>query len=266
MATSEPRSRSTATPPDRRWFLLGVFLITFSVLVFQVVQTRILSVIAWYYLAFFAISVAMLGMTGGAVWVYLDRGRWKQSELSTRLAEWALRAAVAMPVSLLLQFSLITTLTPTLTSVFAWTLLMGAMTVPYVFSGVAVSMALTRSPFPVSQVYGVDLLGAALGCAAVVGILNVLDGPSAILFASLAAALASYAFSDVENAAAQRQTARRMRWRPLAVAVVLAALIPANMWLPGGLKPVMVKDQLETGWGARTERWNSYSRIVAVPP
>jgi hypothetical protein len=49
--------------PNRRWFLAGVFLITFAVLVFQVVQTRILSVIAWYYLAFFAISVAMLGMT-----------------------------------------------------------------------------------------------------------------------------------------------------------------------------------------------------------
>ena len=41
-------------------FLLGVFLITFSLLIFQIVQTRILSVIAWYYLAFFAISVTML--------------------------------------------------------------------------------------------------------------------------------------------------------------------------------------------------------------
>jgi hypothetical protein len=56
-------------------FLLGVFLITFSLLIFQIVQTRILSVIAWYYLAFFAISVAMLGMTIGAVWVYLQRER-----------------------------------------------------------------------------------------------------------------------------------------------------------------------------------------------
>ena len=61
--------------PNRRWFLLGVFLITFAVLVLQVVQTRILSVISWYYLAFFAISVAMLGMTAGAVWVYSRRAR-----------------------------------------------------------------------------------------------------------------------------------------------------------------------------------------------
>ena len=92
-----------------------------------------------------------------------------------------------MPASLLVQFSLITTLRPTLTSAVAWSLLMGAMTVPYVFAGITVSLALTRSPFPVSLVYGVDLLGAALGCAAVVLVLDVLDGPTAILFSALIA-------------------------------------------------------------------------------
>jgi hypothetical protein len=46
-------------------FLSGVFLITFSLLMVQILQTRILSVLAWYYLAFFAVSVAMLGMTVG---------------------------------------------------------------------------------------------------------------------------------------------------------------------------------------------------------
>ena len=67
------------TPPTgfrKTPFLSGVFLITFSLLIFQIVQTRILSVIAWYYLAFFAISVAMLGMTVGAVWVYLRPERF----------------------------------------------------------------------------------------------------------------------------------------------------------------------------------------------
>ena len=43
-------------------FLSAVFLITFSILIFQIAQTRILSVIIWYHLAFFAISVAMLGI------------------------------------------------------------------------------------------------------------------------------------------------------------------------------------------------------------
>ena len=37
------------------------------------------------------------------------------------------------------------------------------MAVPYVFSGVVVSLALTRSPFPTGQVYGVDLIGRGTG-------------------------------------------------------------------------------------------------------
>jgi hypothetical protein len=74
-------------------FLAGVFLITFALLIFQIVQTRILSVIAWYYLAFFAISVAMLGMTVGAVWVYLRRERFQSASLPITLSDFALATA-----------------------------------------------------------------------------------------------------------------------------------------------------------------------------
>ena len=44
-------------------FYSGVFLVASSTLMLQVVQTRILSVVAWYYLAFFVISIAMFGLT-----------------------------------------------------------------------------------------------------------------------------------------------------------------------------------------------------------
>ena len=176
-------------------FLAGVFLITFSVLVFQIVQTRILSVLAWYYLAFFAISVAMLGMTIGAVWVYLRRDRFLPERLASDLSGYALATAVSIPASMMVQFSLITTLALSLSTIVSWGLLLAAMTVPYVFAGVVVSLALTRSPFPVSQVYGVDLLGAALGCAVVVLLLNVLDGPTTLIVTGLIAALAAYCFA-----------------------------------------------------------------------
>jgi hypothetical protein len=179
----------------RRWFLSGVFLITFSVLVFQIVQTRILSVIAWYYLAFLAISVAMLGMTAGAVWVYLNDARFRRETLATHLSDHALWTGLSMPLSLLVQFSVITAMSPTLSTVMAWAILMLAMSIPYFFSGVAISLALTRSPFPVAQVYGVDLLGAALGCAAVVILLNVLDGPSTTVFAGALAAASAACFA-----------------------------------------------------------------------
>jgi hypothetical protein len=147
-------------------FLGGVLFITFAVLVFQIVQTRILSVVAWYYVAFFAISVAMLGMTAGAVWVYLRRDRVSAENLATWLSDSALLTALSMPASAAVQFSLITSLAPSLASLVSVALLMGVMAAPYVFAGITVSLALTRSPFPVGLVYAVDLLGAALGCAA----------------------------------------------------------------------------------------------------
>src|SRR5882762_8604988 len=112
-------------------------------LIFQIVQTRVLSVIAWYYLAFFAISVAMLGMTAGAVWVYLHRERFTQERLAAEVSRFSWLAGIAMPASLLAQFSIMTSLVPSLSTIAAWGLLMVAMALPYVFAGVAVSLALT---------------------------------------------------------------------------------------------------------------------------
>jgi hypothetical protein len=251
----------------RPQFLGGVFFTTFAVLVFQIVQTRILSVVAWYYVAFFAISVAMLGMTAGAVWVYLRSDRVSPDNLATWLSDTALLTAVSMPASLAVQFSLLTSLAPTVSSLLSVALLMAVMSAPYVFAGITVSLALTRSPFPVGLVYAVDLAGAALGCAAVVGILEVLDGPTAILAAGLAAAIAALSLAHAATGHERAILSQRSLWRrPLAWVIVLAIAIPLNSGSRYGLRPVMVKDTIETGWQSRTERWNSYSRILAYRP
>src|SRR5436190_12854836 len=56
--------------PRHGWFFVGVFLTCACGLMLQIMETRILSVIGYYYLAFFAIGVAMLGMTAGALAVF----------------------------------------------------------------------------------------------------------------------------------------------------------------------------------------------------
>jgi hypothetical protein len=254
-------------PPRRPEFLAGVFLISFAVLVFQIVHARILSVMAWYYLAFFAISIAMLGLTAGAVWVYLKRDRITTDSLPRWLSDTALIGAVMMPLSMLVQFSVITTLVPTLSSLFSVVLLMAAMTAPYVFAGITISLALTRSPFPASLVYGVDLIGAALGCAAVVVVMSVLDGPTTIVTAGLCAALASAAFSASATDAEARRLSSRPLWRrPIFSIVILIVAIPLNNGSRYGLTPVMVKGKIESSGSSRTDWWNSYSRISATGP
>ena len=67
-------------------FYIGVFLVSFAALMLQIVQTRILSVVVWYHLAFFVISLAMFGLTAGAVWVYLKGERFTAKTLSYDLA------------------------------------------------------------------------------------------------------------------------------------------------------------------------------------
>ena len=48
-------------------FYAGLFCVTAATLMLQLIQTRILSVVAWYHLAFFVISTAMFGLTAGDV-------------------------------------------------------------------------------------------------------------------------------------------------------------------------------------------------------
>jgi hypothetical protein len=56
---------TTTINTKAKWhFLIGLFLVCMCGLMLQIIETRILSVISYYHLAFFAISMAMFGMTG----------------------------------------------------------------------------------------------------------------------------------------------------------------------------------------------------------
>src|SRR5437763_2839913 len=163
-------------------FYVGLFLITSCTLMLQVIQTRILSVVVWYNLAFFAISMAMFGLTAGAVWVYLRHERFSEKTLSYDLSYYSSAFAVTIGICLITQMTLAPVIVGSAIFIWTWAELALCMSVPFFFSGIVVSLALTRSPFPIGRVYGVDLMGAALGCLGVLLLLNNTDGPSAILW------------------------------------------------------------------------------------
>src|SRR5262249_16901469 len=152
-------------------FYVGLFLITSCTLMLQVIQTRILSVVAWYHLAFFAISMAMFGLTAGAVWVY-QRRRFAQTTLSYDLSFYSSSFATAPPLCFVFQMTLAPVIGRSFSFVWTWMELALCMSIPFFFSGIVVSIALTRSPFPIGQVYAVDLVGAAVGCLGVLFLLN----------------------------------------------------------------------------------------------
>lgn len=246
-------------------FYAGVFLVTASVLMLQVIQTRVLSVVLWYYLAFFVISLAMFGITAGTVWVYLRRERFSQRTLSHDLAYFSSALAVATAVCAAVQMTLAPAGGAILASTVAWVELAACLAIPFFLAGVVVSLALTRSPFPIGRVYGVDLAGAAAGCLGVLVLLNATDGPSAILWVSAVVALAAVCFRasgiGTEPKAAMPFAARLLRVKGLFALLVLCAL--ANGLTPYGFQPIVVKGKVE---GLENQpiftKWNTFSRIA----
>ena len=247
-----------------RHFYAGLFLITAATLMLQVVQTRILSVMAWYHLAFFAISMAMFGLTAGAVWLYLRRDRFTERTLSYDLSYYSTAYAIAIGVSLIVQMTSVPVLLPSMTSVAAWMQLALCLAVPFFFSGVVVSLALTRSPFPIGRVYGVDLLGASSGCLGVLFLLNLTDGPSAVLWIATIAAVGALFFSrsGIGTAPTPRPLLDRAFKHRVAVLLVLAGSAMLNGLSYYGVQPLLVKGRLEDGNSHIFRKWNTFSRVA----
>src|SRR5215216_1240146 len=86
-------------------FLVGLFLLCACVLILQIVETRILSVISFYHLAFFAISMAMFGLTAGSLIVYFNQGFFAPERLLAHLSWIAAAFALAVVFSTIVMIS-----------------------------------------------------------------------------------------------------------------------------------------------------------------
>jgi spermidine synthase len=244
-------------------FYAGLGMVTAATLMLQIVETRIISVTSWYHLAFFVISIAMFGLTAGAVWVYLRPERYRPEQLSYHLSAASLGFALATVLALLVQLTIVTSLPASVMSLVVWAEFAVALSLPFFFSGIVVSLALTRSPFPVGVVYGVDLLGAALGCLGALLLLNLVSGPSAVLWIAVLIAAGALLFAQAGLGgipAGRAVTGRLFHYRG-AVLAGLAILALANS-LTEGVRPTVVKDQIEHPHTIAFEKWNSFSRIT----
>ena len=189
-------------------FLVGLFLICACCLMLQIIETRILSVVAYYYLAFLAIGMAMFGMTAGSLFVYFREQLFSDARLMQNLV-W-ISSAFAITVVLSGFLTITTVLTGVsggasqlLTTALQWGKLVVILATPYFFAGMAISLALTRSPWPVPLVYGVDLVGAATGCLIVLAVLTLIDSVSAWFLVGAFGAVAGVFFAQARRAMKQ---------------------------------------------------------------
>ena len=252
-----------------RYFLAGLFLICMCSLMLQIMQTRLLSVMAWYYLAFVAISMAMFGMTAGSLYVYFRPERFTSDALLGNLTWICSAFALSVVASVLLQITTVVTVSTVTMSTLLWLKLILILVPPYVFAGMAISLALTRSRWPVPLVYGIDLAGAATGCLGVLVLLDFLDAVSAVIFVAAVGALAAVCFAVAHRAqtgsefSASSMARYPILSRPLWLAAGFAALALVNARIqPEGLTVSVAKHEIESTAASAT-RWNSFSRIRA---
>jgi hypothetical protein len=220
----QPKTRSETGRSVGFYAALG--LVTAATLMLQIIETRIISVTSWYHLAFFVISLAMFGLTAGAIFVYLNKERFRPERLSYDLAVATLAFALSTDLAILVQLTLVTGASPSLTSLVAWAEFAICLAFPFFFSGVVVSLALTRSPYSIGKVYGADLIGAAIGCIGALVILKVTSGTSAVLWVGAVIGLAALFFAscglgNLHESAAPGATLFRYRRGILACCLLL---------------------------------------------
>src|SRR5437660_8446561 len=213
---AEPQTAST--PIISRTVILAVALVSFSSLLLELALTRLFSVVLFYHFAFFAISVALLGLGSGGVFAHVRRQWLAGFEIRT-LGTWlcgltsifilaALEVVLHTPVSLEVNGRNFGKLT----------IIYLITAIPFFFTGLLFSILFARSSGEIPLLYGADLAGGASACLAVVPLLNLIGAPNALLFAAFAMALAGAIWAD----------RKRPRALGLALAAVFAVLIAAN--------------------------------------
>lgn len=246
---------NTAPAPIPRTYL-GLFFVALATVMYEIVLTRIFSVTMWYHFAFVAISVAMFGMTVGAIVVYLRPTFFTQERVNEHLTLTALLFAVSAVVSFLIFLLVPFEGALSISGLMSTGLTYAIIAVPFVFSGVCVALALTRFPRGVSTMYAVDLIGAATGCLVVIAALNLTDGPTAVIAVGSLAALGGVFFGS--------RVSTRLRHVALAIALVLAASAAYHTVLVRQDSPLVrllwVKGNAEPR--PLYEKWNSFSRIT----
>jgi hypothetical protein len=239
-----------------RWTYAGLFLVALSTIMYEILLTRIFSVTMLYHFAFVAISVAMFGMTAGALVVYLWPRHFPLPSLHRQLAVSATAFAMLIVLSFLTQLSIPFRIHPSIVAIYAIFLTYVVIAVPFVASGVCIALALTRSPERVNRLYAADLAGAAVGCVLLVLVLRITDGPTAAVAVAAIAALGGWCFAhDAESRWVRRASA--------AVAGLLLLAAGAHTFLVWKEFPVLRILYIRGTFEARPlyEKWNSYSRV-----
>ncbi|MBS2036710.1 hypothetical protein JST97_17100 [bacterium] len=231
----------------------GLFFLALATMLFELILTRVLSVVFWYHFSFLAISVAMLGITVGSTAVYLYPnffglgGPEGGTPLTLkRVAQGAHAFAWAAFFSYPAQLQLTQAFSAQPAAVWQTPLFLILVLIPFALSGMSISLLLTYRLRSSGLLYAVDLTGAALGCLLVPCLLTGFTPSQIMLLACLLPLVAGWV---VDRPDATRKGSSAL--------LALLVLVGAGL---GGMPLKVVKERPADPY--LYDLWNSYSRVT----
>ena len=160
--------------------LSALSLITFSVIVYELLLTRIFSLVFSYHYVFVILSVALLGSGTGALLL-----RWFRKKFDFASSRWKLAVAVSWSIIISgIGVSTVDMLWSGGNGIYAAILIFVFAVLPFFTAGMLVSSFYQDNSRASSLLYAVDLLGAAAGAVLAIPLLNYI--PAGWLFYLLA--------------------------------------------------------------------------------
>src|SRR6476469_640915 len=227
--------------------LMAVALVSLSSLLLELALTRLFSVVLFYHFAFFAISVALLGLGSGGVFAHILQELLARFDMRT-LGTWlCLLNSIFILASVEVVLHTPVSLEVTGRNFGKLTIIYLAAAVPFLLTGLLFSVLFARSSDHISQLYGADLAGGATAGLAVVPLLNFIGAPNALLLASACMAVAAALW-------AEQIKLRRMSY---VLAAIFVLLLAANY-------SGKIIDVIYAKGVYRDPRWIEYSRWNAI--
>ena len=151
-----------------RTTLVAIAATSAALLMTELALTRIFSVTMFYHFAFLAISIALFGLSASGVYVYVARERLKRFETGALLCAGALLHATATLLSLAALVRIPVSLDYSVENLFRMLAIYVLAALPFFTGGAVLSLVFARLTQRINALYASDLLGAALGCLALV--------------------------------------------------------------------------------------------------
>jgi hypothetical protein len=236
--------------PARRHYVL-IFVLSLSLLMLEIATARILSVALLSHYAFVAISLAMFGLGLSALVVYLLPQHFRPERLDAQLAGYAWRFALAAVLCELVFLNFAVTQELSLRGFLSLSFAYTVLSVPFFFGGICIALLMTHFSASISRIYGADLLGASLGCLAVVAAMQLAPAPYVPLLVGLLGAACAVGMA---------LAARTPVWLPAIAGVAILGLAVGG--IPNQLFTMRnVKNWLD--FYSEYEAWNAFSRVSA---